>query len=309
VHSNNGVGNRTAVLIAAGGDFNGQSVAGIGTYRMSLIEYEAMTNHLTSASDYLDLHSALIQACRALRGTQGIRQWHCREVGEAVKATQLDRLPVNPARQAPTCGPGRSPSFAFDDDLEHPGQDLWRKAPVGGGPAPWFYPPNPNNDPDWDGTWASSGRFNLFGDDQARVTDSVMAMTGPVALPQKALLHFQHGFRFDFGAARYDGGVVEIKVGDTPWKDLGGRFTHGGYHGRIAKGRGNPLGGRRAFTGDSLGYGASRINLSEWAGQDVRIRFRIGTDSSVGSHGWYIDDVRIYRCTLDEPPEEPEPAS
>jgi hypothetical protein len=309
VHTNSGVGNRTAVLIADGGTFNGRTIRGIGTYRMSLIEYEAMTNHLTSASDFLDLHSALIQACRALRDGPSIQPWHCEEVAQAVGATQLDRLPFNPARQAPVCKPGRSPSFAFDDDLERPGQDLWRKAPVSGSGAPWYYPPNPNNDPDWDGTWASSGRFNLFGDDRARVTDSAMAMTGPVTLPQNALLHFRHGFRFDFGAARYDGGVVEIKVGDGPWTDLGGRFTHGGYYGTIAKGRGNPLGGRRAFTGDSLGYGASGISLRAWEGQEVRIRFRIGTDRSTGSYGWYIDDVRIYRCSWDEPPEGSEPAN
>jgi hypothetical protein len=223
-------------------------------------------------------------------------------VGEAVDATQLDQLPVNPARQAPVCKPGRSPTFAFDDDLEHPNQDLWDSGPVTGSASPWYYPPNPNNDPDWDGTWASSGRFNFFGDDRRRVTDSAMAMTGPVLVPLRGFLHFQHGFRFDFASARYDGGVVEIKAGDGPWTDLGPRFTHGGYAGTIASGRGNPLGGRRAFTADSLGYGASRISLAPWEGQEVRIRFRVGTDSSTGSYGWYIDDVRIYRCTPDQTP-------
>ncbi|MGD2207596.1 MAG: hypothetical protein PVH17_12555, partial [Anaerolineae bacterium] len=56
------------------------------------------------------------------------------------------------------------------------------------------------------------------------------------------------------------------------------------------------LGGRSAFVAESNGYGSSRADLSSLAGQDVRFRFRIGTDSSDWAYGWFIDDVRIYTC-------------
>jgi hypothetical protein len=36
------------------------------------------------------------------------------------------------------------------------------------------------------------------------------------------------------------------------------------------------------------------VNLSSLAGQHVRFRFRIGTDSSFQDYGWFIDDVRVY---------------
>jgi bacillolysin len=69
------------------------------------------------------------------------------------------------------------------------------------------------------------------------------------------------------------------------------------YNGKLSTTDNNPLAGRRAFTGRSFGYTASRLNLSPLAGRNVRFRFRIGTDPAVGAQGWSIDDIRIYRCT------------
>ena len=46
----------------------------------------------------------------------------------------------------------------------------------------------------------------------------------------------------------------------------------------------------------SNGYISSRANLSSLAGQNVRFRFRIGTDSAFDDYGWFIDDVRVYTC-------------
>ncbi len=300
VHSNSGVGNKAAALIADGGSFNGHRIDGIGLVRMLRIEYEAMTERLTSASDYLDLHDALSQACISLVGTAGITMGDCRSVRDAVDATEMDLLPVTSSpRQAPLCSAGRYPVTVFEDDLEQPADDRWASAALDGGRNPWHYPPNPNGNPMWDGTWASSGRYNLFGKNMGRVTNAAIAMTRSVTVPNGGLLRFEHGYRFDAGSRYWDGGVVEVSVDGGRWVDLGSRFINSGYTGTIATGRGNPLRGRRAFVSVSRGWGASRVDLSDWAGREVRIRFRIGTDTSHGSHGWYIDDVRIYRCARD----------
>src|SRR5205823_2544124 len=50
------------------------------------------------------------------------------------------------------------------------------------------------------------------------------------------------------------------------------------------------------FGGVSHGYYSSRLDLSALAGQNVRFRFRIGTDESVDAYGWFIDDLRVYTC-------------
>ena len=57
------------------------------------------------------------------------------------------------------------------------------------------------------------------------------------------------------------------------------------------------------WCGDPESYLRSVVDLSDFAGQTVRFRFRMGTDASVGRspHGWYIDDVTVQSCSLGPP--------
>src|SRR5690606_1950634 len=100
-----------------------------------------------------------------------------------------------------------------------------------------------------------------------------------------------------FIGSAIDGGVVEYSInGGTSWQDAGALFSENGYPGAIANGFGNPLSGRDAFVGEAYGYTASRLDLSSLAGENVRFRFRIGTDASADDYGWIIDDISIYSC-------------
>lgn len=143
-----------------------------------------------------------------------------------------------------------------------------------------------------------------------------MAMTRNVAIPagRSTYLYFNHAYDFeyffDWNTAQYilaDGAVVEYSTNNgASWNDAGPLFvTDGnGYDGTIYNGTGgdNPLAGRSAFTGYSFGYTSSKMNLTSLAGQNVRFRFRIGTDtgnnpdSTSGIYGWFIDDVQVYSC-------------
>ncbi|MEA2026719.1 MAG: immune inhibitor A, partial [Chloroflexota bacterium] len=164
----------------------------------------------------------------------------------------------------------------------------------------WYYPQNPNDSPAWDGTWASSGKLNFYAPDRGSRSDTVMRLRDPVLLPPNTYLRFGHGYSFDKDAKRrYDGAIVEIKVDGGPWRGVGGRFTHGGYNGTIARNYGNPLAGKRAWTGNSHGWSKARIDLSAFAGSRVKVRFRMASDRSVGARGWYIDDIRFYVCADD----------
>jgi len=100
----------------------------------------------------------------------------------------------------------------FLDDLEDPTAGLWRQGRLVGRKRGWYYPPNPNSDPTWDGTWASSGVLNLYGVDRASRTDTVVRLTRPLVLPERAYLRFEHGFAFDVGRRPHDGGVVELSI-------------------------------------------------------------------------------------------------
>jgi hypothetical protein len=125
-------------------------------------------------------------------------------------------------------------------------------------------------------------------------------MTRDVAVPANAHLHFRHSFEFEAtpdNSVAYDGGVVEYSTnGGGSWNDAGSLFSENGYVTTIDSGSDNPLHGRAAFSGVSQGYYSSRIDLSALAGQNVRFRFRIGTDESVDAYGWFVDDLRVYTC-------------
>jgi uncharacterized repeat protein (TIGR01451 family) len=137
---------------------------------------------------------------------------------------------------------------------------------------------------------AHSPTHAWFVQDIATVSDQTLAMAAPVVLSGQPVLRFWHSYTTE---ATYDGGVVEISANGGAWTDLGALMTQGGYNSTISASSGSPIGGRQAFSGSSGGYVQTAVNLSSYVGQNVQIRFRFATDSSVSSTGWYVDDVEI----------------
>ena len=126
VHENSGVGGKAAFLITDGASFNGQTISGLGIEKALQIHYDAITNLLTSASDYQDYGNALRQACSDLVGEHEITETDCGQVEKTVQATEMDTPPPSaaPAR-ASACAGGQSPDITFSDDLENPGSGNW----------------------------------------------------------------------------------------------------------------------------------------------------------------------------------------
>jgi bacillolysin len=286
VHRNSGVNNKAAFLMTDGGTFNGRTVTGLGITKAARIYYEVNTKLLTSGSDYGDLFRVLPQACTNLTGTLGITAANCTEVKDAVAATEMNLVPpAAPNPEAPVCGPGYGPKNSFFDSLENEASGNWTKINTIG-PAEWYY---------FD-SYATAGKKAITGDGLGQTTDFSI-VSKAVTVPTGGFLHFRHAYGFEDsdGTTFFDGGVLEYSTnGGASWTDAGPLFTHNGYDGPLATG--NPLAGRNAFGAESNGYISSRVNLSSLAGQGIRLRFRIATDSSFGDFGWIVDEVRIYRC-------------
>ncbi len=273
-----------------GETFNSITVTGMGISKTADVWYEVQTNMMTSAGDYADLYDYLQQAAFNLGYSTADRQ----TVTDAVDATEMNLQPTTgcTATEAPICATG-PPYNLWVDDLESTGSGNWTSAAITGSNE-WYYPQN-SHSYNYDATYATSGVYNLWGYDQSSVADFYIAMTSNVTLPSGAYLHFNHAYQFESGA--WDGGVVEYSInGGSTWNDAEALFTHNGYNGTISSAWDNPLAGRSAFVNYSNGYISSRLDLSTLAGENVRFRFRIGTDSIAGNYGWFIDDIRIYIC-------------
>ena len=137
----------------------------------------------------------------------------------------------------------------------------------------------------------SSAPYSLFTANLTSVSDQKIETTNAIALPSNPpYLTFQGYISAESG---WDGGVVEISTDNgVTWLDLGNSIISGGYLGTLSSST-NPLSGRKAFTANSGGFVKTTINLSAYAGLSVKFRFRFGSDASVASTGWYIDDIQI----------------
>ena len=132
----------------------------------------------------------------------------------------------------------------------------------------------------------------FFGVNANIATDYSLATSNNVALgAAPPVLSFWHNYNTEDG---WDGGVVEISIDNgTTWSDLGSLMTENGYNGSMGTGSNNPIGGRAAFTGNSNGFRKTSINLSPFANQNARFRFRSGSDDNTANVGWYIDDILL----------------
>lgn len=112
-----------------------------------------------------------------------------------------------------------------------------------------------------------------------------------------AVLRFRSRHAFE---SRFDGGVLEVSIDGEPWLDVvtaGGSFIRGGYNEALITDSGcsatpNPLTGRNAWTGTA--DQTVELYLPEDAnGRSVQMRWVAGSDCSIGSAPWTLDEVEL----------------
>ena len=80
--------------------------------------------------------------------------------------------------------------------------------------------------------------------------------------------------------------------------------NHGLVFGQVlSTGFSNPLAGRSAWTGSSEGYFDTTVELpSSATGNNVQLRWRFGSDTSVSSTGWRVDTIELGAPVIDTTP-------
>jgi hypothetical protein len=139
--------------------------------------------------------------------------------------------------------------------------------------------------------------------DLGSVTDGQLVSPPLVVGNGNFVVGYQHRFDFEYGTGTYyDGGVLEISGnGGTSWFDASTFGVTPGYTGTLANGGGNPLGGRQAYGRRNAAYpNRNTVSLNfgtQFAGQTVLLRFRVGTDAGAGAGGWEIDNFTFAGIT------------
>ncbi|MCB1573195.1 MAG: S8 family serine peptidase [Xanthomonadales bacterium] len=150
---------------------------------------------------------------------------------------------------------------------------------------------------------AHSGTQAFLGQDLANISDQRLA-SPPISLPAgqaPLILEFwSHQTLEDRIGGCYDGALLEISTDDgISWSQVpDGQLLVGGYDGPISTSFNNPARGKQAWCGDPRDWTQTLVGLDGYAGQTVRLRFRLATDSSTGRvpDGFYLDDVRVQSC-------------
>lgn len=126
-------------------------------------------------------------------------------------------------------------------------------------------------------------------------------VTPAVTLVPVSRLEFQHSISAETSSAypdsAYDGGIVEISLDDgLNWEQIhpSDNYSHAFRH---LTGAGNPTthpfpGGTPCYSGVRA-WESAYFDLSSFAGQTVRFRFRFGSDNGTGLTGWVVDDPRV----------------
>lgn len=159
-----------------------------------------------------------------------------------------------------------------------------------------------------------SGTQAYLAQDLTTVSDQRLvspAVTLPSGQNPVALIYYSHQILEDQTAGGcFDAGILEISTDDgaTFTQVPGTALQTDPYNGAISTQWSNPLAGASGWCEDPVTtappvWTQSVVDLNAFAGQSVRFRFRVGTDSSVGRtpHGFYLDDVRVQSCQVDGP--------
>ncbi len=335
VHINSSVLNHSYALLVDGGIYNGQTINGIGLTKAAHIYWYAQANFMNRTTDFAAQADILEASAQALidLGTElpKLSVLPGDAGGSGQFLTHNDLLELQKVllavelRSENTCGfatilqpvdplcEGASPSLAlFSEDFET-GLGSFTTS-VQTASTSWVTR-------NWEQVPAPGGRSGnvAFGVDYAGGDCASSNQQGIIRLESPLInipagtagnLHlvFDHYLSTEQG---WDGGNIKYSLnGGTTWTLLpASAFTANPYNGTLISssvGSNNPLQGQAAFTGTDAGsvggsWGQSQINLSSIglvAGGNIKLRWEMGTDCAYGYDGWYIDNVRVYTCSV-----------
>nr|WP_246322157.1 M4 family metallopeptidase [Nocardioides panzhihuensis] len=303
VHTNSGVGNKTAYLISQGGTFNGRTVTGIDggdpTLQKTATLYLYAIQHLVSGSQYVDLRRTLANGCSALvaAGTAGFTLDDCAQVNLATDATELAKSPTKagatrPAEAPNTCPAGSTGKAGMANPSLSRGV-LWTQAPD----AAQGIPAN-----DRDGKGSDFG-MNPDPNEYGHPTSSGLTTAGiKVPAGKRTYMRFSHWHLFEWytgsDPARpapqyYDGGEARLLVNGVATAIPSSAWVNGPKQKLLLNNPAKPLTG---FGGDSNGWISSRVDLSSFAGKTVQFQWVVRGDNEGSFLGWFIDGLELYTC-------------
>jgi len=180
------------------------------------------------------------------------------------------------------------PASTFDDGNK--GLSDWSLRTLSGSGQPWILVP---------GLLGDDADYIHWGLDNGTPADTVMESPDLIVGNDDSLvISWDQTFDFEFSDDIYwDGGVVEYQVDGGDWVDAGDRLTPA-YNADLNGDASNVLTGRPGYGGTTENFPVlepATLDLSGkgLAGKSVKVRFRVGSDVTVGANGWLVDNIDV----------------
>lgn len=135
------------------------------------------------------------------------------------------------------------------------------------------------------------GELSWFVANGATDNDQVLQMADPINVSGSfPVMRFFHQYNTEAGA---DGGIVQISTDEgITWENTTNLMLRGDYRGKLPYNT-FAVPNLYGFWGNSNGYLATYIDLRPYAGMDITVRWRFGSDATVAGDGWYLDNVEF----------------
>jgi hypothetical protein len=126
-----------------------------------------------------------------------------------------------------------------------------------------------------------------LGRDYANCADYRLDLPLDLTFFEAARLRFWHWYDIE---STYDGGNIQVSTdGGEGWNLV---VVDGGYP-DFMRGSCNPLRDQPGFGGVSDGWEEVAVDLADYAGEAILLRFWFGSDGGVRERGWYLDDLSL----------------
>lgn len=295
VHTNSGVGNKAAQLIAAGGT----GVKGIGIAKAWKI-YWSTENMLLGGADYKDLFTTLPAACKNLIGKTGtyITASDCQQVTNAVTATKMYSNPSSGSAANVDYCPTSKPTRKTLQQEGFESASTWVASPGGSTTNPsgnnrsWFQSQTAlMQSTGWAGSVVGQGSYMYYPLVQGSSTGT-LTQNNTWKVPTTGSTFFRFDHQFIFNATGETGGELLYSTdgGKTYLSATDKLPDNNGQNDKPSL-----LSGRGGFTGLSHGFGASRYDVSSLKGKSIKFRFQV--KSADGLDIWWVDNARLYSCS------------
>jgi hypothetical protein len=158
----------------------------------------------------------------------------------------------------------------------------------------------------WSRITDPTGNHLLLGTEATTISDiQLVSPVLQVSATEPLAVTLQHAYDIaatQFAGVFFNGGVIEVSSdGGATWLDVTQVGVDPRYPGVISIDFLNPLAGRHVFGGKNPSFPARdplALNFgTQFAGQAVQLRFRIGTSQSIPATGWRLDDIAVSGIT------------